>query len=147
MPAGMAEGMRASPRRSGSGLGYVGTCTVLVGLGLRGTVSLSSGPTQATLAVGPISGRNPSRSSFAVWKRRAGLRSTARANHASNPSGTSATSDGTTIGSRQIAVRSAGKPGRLNGKSPVRHSKVMTPRLQRSERVSTSLPSICSGLA
>src|SRR5439155_17356367 len=90
--------------------------------------------------------RNSAASSFESWKRASGLRAQARANQASNPSGSDAICDGTGSGRAQILSTSPPTPSLVKGRCPTRHSNAMTPSDQRSERPSTCMPSTCSGL-
>ena len=67
-----------------------------------------------------------------VWKRAAGSRCVARANQASKPGGTSATDDGTGMGSAQICSTSSPTSSASKGTRPVRHSNAITASDQRS---------------
>ncbi len=86
-------------------------------------------------------------SSSAVWKRRAGSREQARANHASNPLGTPGLIfDGAGIGEAQTLSTMSPSTSPSKGRRPVIAAKVQAPIDQRSVSGPGAPPTVsCSG--
>ena len=139
-----APAARGPVRRPGARGASSGTAlSRLAGTSVSSTsrsASCSTSATAATLAEATgasaaTASASASESSAADWKRDDGSRDAARSHHASNPGGTSgAIAVGTGRGSERICTHKAPSWSRSKGRRPARHSKAITPRLQRSER-------------